>query len=61
MPGWPLRNLLTLLNVRFGIEEIRVLCWKSGAKGTPDRSVVVDLSNIKPSTGEGCIMSHGSE
>lgn len=61
MPGWPLRNLLTLLNVRFNVEEIRVLCWKSGAKGASDRSVLVELESVKASTVEGCVSSRGSE
>ncbi|PWN43344.1 putative APG7-component of the autophagic system [Ceraceosorus guamensis] len=27
-PGWPLRNLLALLSVRYGVRKIRVVAWK---------------------------------
>lgn len=43
MPGWPLRNLLTLLNVRFGVERIKIICWKNEAGSGPDKSVVVEV------------------
>lgn len=28
VPGWPLRNILTYVYVRFGLGRIRVVCWK---------------------------------
>ncbi|WFD00278.1 dCMP deaminase [Malassezia yamatoensis] len=27
-PGWPLRNILTCINLRYGINRIPVLCWR---------------------------------
>jgi len=43
MPGWPLRNLLTLLSIRFGVKQIRLLCWKNETGSGTDKSVVADL------------------
>lgn len=34
-PGWPLRNMLTYLSVRFSISRIRVICWKDSL-ASPD-------------------------
>ncbi|KAK0529410.1 Autophagy protein 7 [Tilletia horrida] len=31
-PGWPLRNLLAYLALRFRVARIRVLCWKEDAQ-----------------------------
>ena len=46
-PGWPLRNVLTYLLVRFGVRRIRTVCWKDPLDGigphTPSRSVVADI------------------
>ncbi|PWN21726.1 E1-like protein-activating [Microstroma glucosiphilum] len=28
VPGWPLRNFLALLSVRFQVRQIRVICWR---------------------------------
>lgn len=28
VPGWPLRNFLALLSVRFQVRKIRVICWR---------------------------------
>lgn len=45
-PGWPLRNLLTLLAVRFGVRSIRILCWKDelgSATATSSKSVVARI------------------
>lgn len=42
-PGWPLRNLLVFLEVRFRITRVQVICWKSLTGGTWDRSVVGTL------------------
>jgi ubiquitin-like modifier-activating enzyme ATG7 len=28
VPGWPLRNFLALLSVRFQVKKIRVICWR---------------------------------
>jgi hypothetical protein len=62
MPGWPLRNLLTLLSIRFGVKEIRVLCWKKEAGGGQDLSVVVDLRTAKEDNqGAQVSSSSGSE
>lgn len=27
-PGWPLRNLLAYLHVRFGVKQAQVICWR---------------------------------
>lgn len=45
-PGWPLRNLLTLLAVRFRVKRIRVLCWKDDVASFDvhtSRGVVADV------------------
>lgn len=28
VPGWPLRNFLALLSVRFQVKKIKVICWR---------------------------------
>lgn len=28
VPGWPLRNFLALLSIRFQVRNIRVICWR---------------------------------
>jgi ubiquitin-like modifier-activating enzyme ATG7 len=37
-PGWPLRNLLYLLNKAFGIKKIKILCYR----GTKVSSFVLE-------------------
>ncbi|KDN42002.1 hypothetical protein RSAG8_07047, partial [Rhizoctonia solani AG-8 WAC10335] len=38
-PGWPLRNLLTLVNIRFGIEgPLKVLAWRDTEVAGPNHS-----------------------
>ncbi|KDN42004.1 hypothetical protein RSAG8_07049, partial [Rhizoctonia solani AG-8 WAC10335] len=38
-PGWPLRNLLTLVNIRFGIEgPLKVLAWRDTEVTSPNHS-----------------------
>lgn len=45
-PGWPLRNLLTLLRVRFKVDRIRVICWKDESGANPSKSVVLSVACI---------------
>lgn len=39
-PGWPLRNLLTLLAIRFKVTRIRVLCWRDKLGGDYEKSII---------------------
>ncbi|CAO1627379.1 unnamed protein product [Sympodiomycopsis kandeliae] len=34
VPGWPLRNLLALLSIRYGVRDIKVICWRDDLAGT---------------------------
>lgn len=62
MPGWPLRNLLTLLSIRFGVEEIRVLCWKNETGTDQSRSVMVELRNKRQGSAGGYVsLASGSK
>ncbi|UZJ55215.1 hypothetical protein CBS101457_004535 [Exobasidium rhododendri] len=60
MPGWPLRNLLTFLSIRFGVTQIKVLCWKMETGAGVDKSVMVDLQVANDEGIQGaCISSTG--
>jgi ubiquitin-like modifier-activating enzyme ATG7 len=62
MPGWPLRNLLTLLSIRFKVHQIRILCWKSEVdSGLSDKSVVVDLKLANDRATEDRVSFNGGE
>lgn len=50
-PGWPLRNLLSLLSVRFNVQRIRAVCWRNEVEsGLYDKSIVAELSCIDTSS-----------
>lgn len=56
-PGWPLRNILTMLHVRYGIHECRVLCWKEPMGDVPHdhaRSMMACLS-YQHDTSDACV------
>ena len=42
--GWPLRNVLAYLSVRFGVTKVKVICWRDGSaldgKQEPQSKVV---------------------
>lgn len=45
-PGWPLRNILTCIHVRLGLQTIRVLCWRDMFE--VHRTLVSDHTEKKP-------------
>ncbi|KAI3617789.1 hypothetical protein CBS9595_003698 [Malassezia furfur] len=50
-PGWPLRNILTCVQVRLGLTSVRVLCWRdlfeaSRAAGAQDPGGLVWKSTL---------------
>lgn len=49
-PGWPLRNLLALASVRWGVTRLQVLCYRENRSGQLDleHSPVLDI--ILPAT-----------
>ncbi|KAG0623166.1 hypothetical protein M758_3G153100 [Ceratodon purpureus] len=51
-PGWPLRNLLALASVRWGVTRLQVLCYRENRSGLLDleHSPVLDI--ILPETPE---------
>lgn len=63
-PGWPLRNLLTLLAVRFRVNRIRVLCWKDDVANFDvhtSRSVVADVIMEEMERDDKQLVFQGSE
>lgn len=38
MPGWPLRNLLALLSVRYDVRKMRVIAWRDDLRGAQSNS-----------------------
>jgi len=52
-PGWMLRNLLVLIQQRWGLEQARILCYRDvQSRRDEARSIILDLSteNSEPST-----------
>ena len=55
LPGWPLRNLLTLLHARFGVRRIQVLRWLddlgTSAGNTQKQSKSLIATVVQPGQG----------
>ncbi|KAK0552025.1 Autophagy protein 7 [Tilletia horrida] len=51
VPGWPLRNLLAFLALRFQVDRVRVLSWKEDAS----RSTIAVVRQGTPSSAEGLL------
>eukprot|EP01132_Coremiostelium_polycephalum_P007851 gene7851-9665_t len=43
-PGWPLRNFLVYLNVRFGVKKVTVLCYRESQRPSLESLVYFTLS-----------------
>lgn len=64
-PGWPLRNLLNLFAVRWGVKKLRVICWRDelsftsmGGKSASLMGTVL-LPTDKASSTEGLVQQEG--
>ncbi|PWN35749.1 E1-like protein-activating [Meira miltonrushii] len=44
-PGWPLRNLLSLLSIRFDVQKIRVVCWRNEVESGSQASQTMQLGD----------------
>lgn len=53
-PGWPLRNLLYLLNKSFHVNKVRILSYRQGAK-VPSTLFHTELPNSASYTGKHCV------
>lgn len=47
VPGWPLRNLLTLLLLRFKVRKIKVIAWKDELGGSSAGESRTRIASIK--------------
>lgn len=48
-PGWMLRNLLVLIRQRWGLERVRILCYRDvQSRRDEARSIILDLSTEEP-------------
>ena len=55
-PGWPLRNLLVLVRKRWGLNKVRVLCYKE-TQATRDmpRSFILPLRVVGDADDTGAV------
>jgi ubiquitin-like modifier-activating enzyme ATG7 len=58
-PGWPLRNLLTLLTCRFGVRRIGVLCWRQDGGQSAEKSLFVRVEMAEANTASEVIKADG--
>ncbi|KIY53447.1 E1-like protein-activating, partial [Fistulina hepatica ATCC 64428] len=54
-PGWPLRNLLTYLHVRYDVRRVRVVCWRGSVDVSLTGEVYLPDSQTPPPTRPGAV------
>lgn len=55
-PSWPLRNMLLLAAVRWGVTQLSVICWRSrGGRLSAQLSLVLSVSLPPIPGGELCL------